>query len=166
MLCTFNFVEMITSTTPPHPASPCLVCTESMDVDLERIIQCIKQGDDSGVQAQLQGFNKEVIENLQHLQFCLFKPFFFNHLMCACVFASPVLLISQFAQCFFFDAEERERRKVSPRPAIPLIGTPFTYCTSRKTCLRFPAKTPPAPRAPCSSLHPPPPPALHCLVCD
>ncbi|XP_075890489.1 chaperone Ric-8A isoform X2 [Nelusetta ayraudi] len=46
-----------------------------MDVDLEGIIQCIKQGDESGVQAQLQGFNKE------------------------------------FAQCFFFDAEERERRK-------------------------------------------------------
>nr|XP_043869989.1 synembryn-A isoform X2 [Solea senegalensis] len=46
-----------------------------MDVDVEGIIQCIKQGDESGVQAQLQEFNKE------------------------------------FAQCFFFDAEERDRRK-------------------------------------------------------
>ncbi|KAM3592449.1 uncharacterized protein V6R79_019144 [Siganus canaliculatus] len=46
-----------------------------MDVDLEGIIQCIKQGDENGVQIQLQDFNKE------------------------------------FAQCFFFDAEERERRK-------------------------------------------------------
>ncbi|XP_068162095.1 synembryn-A isoform X2 [Antennarius striatus] len=47
----------------------------SMDVDLEGIIQCIKQGNENGVQTQLQEFNKE------------------------------------FAQCFFFDAEERDRRK-------------------------------------------------------
>ncbi|XP_028422976.1 synembryn-A isoform X2 [Perca flavescens] len=46
-----------------------------MDVDLEGIIQCIKQGDENGVQIQLQKFNKE------------------------------------YAQCFFFDAEERDRRK-------------------------------------------------------
>ncbi|XP_049916408.1 synembryn-A [Epinephelus moara] len=46
-----------------------------MDVDLEGIIQCIKQGDENGVQIQLQEFNKE------------------------------------YAQCFFFDAEERDRRK-------------------------------------------------------
>ncbi|KAM9336461.1 chaperone Ric-8A [Symphorus nematophorus] len=46
-----------------------------MDVDLEGIIQCIKQGNEHGVQTQLQEFNKE------------------------------------FAQCFFFDAEERDRRK-------------------------------------------------------
>ncbi|XP_074476974.1 chaperone Ric-8A isoform X2 [Sebastes fasciatus] len=47
----------------------------SMDVDLEGIIQCIKQGDENGVQIQLQEFNKE------------------------------------YAQCFFFDSEERDRRK-------------------------------------------------------
>ncbi|KAM6964589.1 chaperone Ric-8A isoform 1-T4 [Tautogolabrus adspersus] len=46
-----------------------------MVVDLEGIIRCIKQGDENGVQSQLQEFNKE------------------------------------YAQCFFFDAEERERRK-------------------------------------------------------
>ncbi|XP_029382887.1 synembryn-A-like isoform X2 [Echeneis naucrates] len=46
-----------------------------MDVDVEGIIQCIKQGDENGVQMQLQEFNKE------------------------------------FAQCFFFDAEERDQRK-------------------------------------------------------
>ncbi|XP_073346469.1 chaperone Ric-8A [Pagrus major] len=46
-----------------------------MDVDLEGIIQCIKQGNENGVQTQLQEFNRE------------------------------------FAQCFFFDAEERDRRK-------------------------------------------------------
>ncbi|XP_036936896.1 synembryn-A [Acanthopagrus latus] len=46
-----------------------------MDVDLEGIIQYIKQGNENGVQTQLQEFNKE------------------------------------FAQCFFFDAEERDRRK-------------------------------------------------------
>ncbi|KAG7227817.1 hypothetical protein INR49_013611 [Caranx melampygus] len=46
-----------------------------MDVDVEGIIQCIKQGDENGVQIQLQEFNKE------------------------------------YAQCFFFDAEERDRRK-------------------------------------------------------
>ncbi|XP_059180953.1 synembryn-A [Centropristis striata] len=46
-----------------------------MDVDLQGIIQCIKQGDENGVQTQLQDFNKE------------------------------------YAQCFFFDAEERDRRK-------------------------------------------------------
>ncbi|KAF6734681.1 Synembryn-A [Oryzias melastigma] len=46
-----------------------------MDVDVEGIIQCIKQGDENGVQMQLQEFNK------------------------------------QYAQCFFFDAEERERRR-------------------------------------------------------
>ncbi|XP_023267112.1 synembryn-A-like [Seriola lalandi dorsalis] len=46
-----------------------------MDVDVEGIIHCIKQGDENGVQTQLQEFNKE------------------------------------YAQCFFFDAEERDRRK-------------------------------------------------------
>ncbi|XP_070707867.1 chaperone Ric-8A [Pempheris klunzingeri] len=46
-----------------------------MEVDLEGIIQCIKQEDENGVQAHLQEFNKE------------------------------------YAQCFFFDAEERDRRK-------------------------------------------------------
>ncbi|XP_031699049.1 synembryn-A-like [Anarrhichthys ocellatus] len=46
-----------------------------MDVYLEGIIQCIKQGDENGVQIQLQEFNKE------------------------------------YAQCFFFDSEERDRRK-------------------------------------------------------
>ncbi|XP_069547345.1 synembryn-A [Brachyistius frenatus] len=46
-----------------------------MDVDVEGIIQCIKQGDGNGVQMQLQEFNKE------------------------------------YAQCFFFDAEESEKRK-------------------------------------------------------
>ncbi|XP_054454493.1 synembryn-A [Anoplopoma fimbria] len=46
-----------------------------MDVDLVGIIQCIKQGDENGVQIQLHEFNKE------------------------------------YAQCFFFDSEERDRRK-------------------------------------------------------
>ncbi|XP_061563895.1 synembryn-A [Cololabis saira] len=46
-----------------------------MDLDVEGIIHCIKQGDENGVQIQLQEFNKE------------------------------------YAQCFFFDAEERERSK-------------------------------------------------------
>ena len=36
------------------------VCAGSMDVDVEGIIQCIKQGDEMGVQIQLQEFNKEV----------------------------------------------------------------------------------------------------------
>nr|XP_004571454.2 synembryn-A [Maylandia zebra] len=46
-----------------------------MNVDIEGIIQCIKQGDENGVQIRLQEFNKE------------------------------------YAQCFFFDTEERERRR-------------------------------------------------------
>ncbi|XP_034414837.1 synembryn-A [Cyclopterus lumpus] len=46
-----------------------------MGVDLEGIIQCIKQGDQNGVEVQLQEFNKE------------------------------------YAQCFFFDSEESDRRK-------------------------------------------------------
>ncbi|XP_043959298.1 synembryn-A isoform X2 [Gambusia affinis] len=46
-----------------------------MDVDMEGIIQCIKQGDENGVQMQLQQFNKE------------------------------------YAQCFFFDADKRDRRR-------------------------------------------------------
>ena len=36
------------------------VSAESMDLDLEGIIQCIKQGDELGVHTQLQQFNKEV----------------------------------------------------------------------------------------------------------
>ncbi|KAF3853528.1 hypothetical protein F7725_014216 [Dissostichus mawsoni] len=52
-----------------------VVIQKSMDVDLEGIIQCIKQGDESGVQTQLEEFNKE------------------------------------YAQCFFFDSEERDKRK-------------------------------------------------------
>lgn len=31
-----------------------------MDLDLDGIIRCIKQGDENGVDAQLQQFNKEV----------------------------------------------------------------------------------------------------------
>ncbi|XP_047464849.1 synembryn-A [Mugil cephalus] len=46
-----------------------------MDLDVEGIIHCIKQGDEDGLQIQLQEFNKE------------------------------------YAQCFFFDADEREKRK-------------------------------------------------------
>ncbi|XP_053197725.1 synembryn-A [Scomber japonicus] len=46
-----------------------------MDIDVEGIIQCIRQGDENGVQTRLQEFNKE------------------------------------YAQCFFFDTEERDRRK-------------------------------------------------------
>ncbi|CAK6964240.1 synembryn-A [Scomber scombrus] len=46
-----------------------------MDIDVEGIIQCIRQGNENGVQTQLQEFNKE------------------------------------YAQCFFFDTEERDRRK-------------------------------------------------------
>ncbi|XP_035001496.1 synembryn-A [Hippoglossus stenolepis] len=46
-----------------------------MDVDVEGIILCIKEGDETGVQTHLQEFNKE------------------------------------YAQCFFFDADERDRRK-------------------------------------------------------
>ncbi|XP_034049026.1 synembryn-A isoform X2 [Thalassophryne amazonica] len=48
---------------------------KNMEMNVEGIIQCIIQGDESGVQTQLQEFNKE------------------------------------YAQCFFFDAEERDRRK-------------------------------------------------------
>lgn len=36
------------------------VCAGTMDVDLEGIIQYIKQGNENGVQTQLQEFNKEV----------------------------------------------------------------------------------------------------------
>ncbi|XP_017273957.1 synembryn-A [Kryptolebias marmoratus] len=46
-----------------------------MDVNIEGIILCIRQGDENGVHVQLQQFNKE------------------------------------YAQCFFFDAEERDRRR-------------------------------------------------------
>ncbi|KAM4624491.1 chaperone Ric-8A [Polymixia lowei] len=46
-----------------------------MDVDVEGIIRCIMRGDETGVQTQLQDFNKE------------------------------------YAQCFFFDTQERDRRK-------------------------------------------------------
>ncbi|XP_076008093.1 chaperone Ric-8A-like [Genypterus blacodes] len=45
-------------------------------MDVEGIIQCIRQGDVSGIQTHLQEFNKE------------------------------------YAQCFFFDAEEKERRRL------------------------------------------------------
>lgn len=75
------------------------MCRESMDVDLEGIIQCIKQGDDSGVQAQLQGFNKEVMKSSDASDL-VFK-LFLNHLVSVCVCASssphpavrPVLLL-------------------------------------------------------------------------
>ncbi|XP_036408751.1 synembryn-A [Megalops cyprinoides] len=46
-----------------------------MAVDVERIIQCIKQGDQDSVQTQLHGYNTE------------------------------------FSECFFYNVEERERRK-------------------------------------------------------
>lgn len=47
------------------------VCTVSMDIDLEGIIQCIKQGDETGVQTQLQGFNKEVTPHRSLHIFCV-----------------------------------------------------------------------------------------------
>ncbi|XP_046906741.1 synembryn-A [Hypomesus transpacificus] len=46
-----------------------------MDLDVEGIIRCIRQGDEGGVETILQAFNRE------------------------------------YAQCFFYDAEERNRRK-------------------------------------------------------
>ncbi|XP_034427200.1 synembryn-A isoform X2 [Hippoglossus hippoglossus] len=67
LLCNFNFVMAV-----------CVcVCVRAgtMDVDVEGIILCIKEGDETGVQTHLQEFNKE------------------------------------YAQCFFFDADERDRRK-------------------------------------------------------
>lgn len=56
MLRNFNFVMawMIIHV-------PLCVCTGSIDMDLEGIIQCIKQGDENGVHTQLQQFNKEVM---------------------------------------------------------------------------------------------------------
>ncbi|XP_045077591.1 synembryn-A-like isoform X2 [Coregonus clupeaformis] len=53
----------------------CVCVCESMDMDLERIIQCIKQGDQVSVQTHLDHYN------------------------------------TQYAECFFFNIEERERRK-------------------------------------------------------
>ncbi|XP_034427199.1 synembryn-A isoform X1 [Hippoglossus hippoglossus] len=69
LLCNFNFVMAV---------CVCVcVCVRAgtMDVDVEGIILCIKEGDETGVQTHLQEFNKE------------------------------------YAQCFFFDADERDRRK-------------------------------------------------------
>lgn len=105
------------------PRRPLRVCTGSMDVDLEGIIQCIKLGDESGVQAQLQEFNKEVTPPRN-------SHIFLPKLHLPAVIKSSSLPLSlsvsllQFAQCFFFDAEERERRKVSlPRGACPSCVT-------------------------------------------
>lgn len=41
------------------------VCAGSMDVDVEGIIHCIKQGDENGVQIQLQEFNREVAAHIK-----------------------------------------------------------------------------------------------------
>lgn len=105
------------------PRRPLHVCTGSMDVDLEGIIQCIKLGDENGVQAQLQEFNKEVTPPRN-------SHIFLSKLHLPAVNKSSSLPLSlsvsllQFAQCFFFDAEERERRKVSlPPGACPSCVT-------------------------------------------
>ncbi|KAL3967640.1 angiogenin [Sarotherodon galilaeus] len=71
----------------------------SMNVDIEGIIQCIKQGDENGVQIRLQEFNKE------------------------------------YAQCFFFDAEERERRRNLGVVLVRFIRTEVK-CHLLRVCLR------------------------------
>lgn len=43
-----------------------------MNVDIEGIIQCIKQGDENGVQIRLQEFNKEVT---RHRSLCISHKF-------------------------------------------------------------------------------------------
>lgn len=156
---------MITPTpTPPHPTSPCLVCTESMDVDLEGIIQCIKQGDESGVQAQLQGFNKEVMKSADASNYVC-KPLL-NHSVCVCVShllhppaVRPVLLL----RC---RGEGAEEGKPPTHPNPP---------DSRPIYIQYISlNTPPLSPHLCFSANPPslalsyspPPPALHCLVCD
>uniref|UniRef100_A0A3P9JB87 Synembryn n=1 Tax=Oryzias latipes TaxID=8090 RepID=A0A3P9JB87_ORYLA len=48
-----------------------------MDVDVEGIIQCIKQGDENGVQIQLQEFNKQVASQKSlptHILVCMLVP--------------------------------------------------------------------------------------------
>lgn len=79
-----------------------------MDVDVEGIIQCIKQGDENGVQMQLQEFNKQVASHNPPYP----SPHSFS---CRLIPKTTYLLVltPQYAQCFFFDAEERERRRVS-----------------------------------------------------
>lgn len=42
------------------------VCAGTMDVDLDGIIRCIKQGDENGVHMQLQQFNKQVTHTHTH----------------------------------------------------------------------------------------------------
>lgn len=83
------------------------VCAGSMDVDLDRIIHCIKQGDEHGVETQLQQFNKEVTHSHiwhvpENTPVLLLRTYVWS-----------IMSVLQFAQCFFFDAEERDRRKVS-----------------------------------------------------
>lgn len=63
-----------------------------MEVDLEGIIQCIKQGDADGIHTHLQKFNKE------------------------------------YAQCFFFDSEERDRRKTLALVLVGFIRTEVKCC--------------------------------------
>uniref|UniRef100_A0A8C6WW44 Synembryn n=1 Tax=Neogobius melanostomus TaxID=47308 RepID=A0A8C6WW44_9GOBI len=68
------------------------------------IIQCIKRGDTASVQIHLQEFNKQVM--LLHTDY-----FKWSHVL---VFGNmTVVLCWQYTQCFFFDKEERNRRKVS-----------------------------------------------------
>ncbi|KAM3859896.1 chaperone Ric-8A [Diretmus argenteus] len=63
-----------------------------MELDVEGIIRCIRQGDESGVQTQLQEFNKE------------------------------------YAQCFFFDTQERDQRKFKKNKVREYIDSDTDDC--------------------------------------
>lgn len=79
----------------------------SMDVDVEGIIQCIKQGDENGVQIQLQEFNKQVASQKS-------LPRTHSRVQVSSTNNKSFFCLTlQYAQCFFFDADERERRRVS-----------------------------------------------------
>lgn len=60
-------------------------------MDPEGIIQCIKQGDESGIQTQLQNFNKEVKPHRRSHILVLLVTTCFNHRLSPTV--CPVLLL-------------------------------------------------------------------------
>lgn len=102
-------------------------CVFHAAMDVERIIQCIREGDQKGLKAELQQFNREVftinyIHSSGSKNQCINSIWcgitgmsLQNNLLCTicnCSFLMPRSLDSQYAQCFFYDLEERERKKV------------------------------------------------------
>lgn len=113
---------MITPTpTPPHPTLSCVHRKHGRGPGGDYPVhQAGRRERRSGTAA---GIQQRGDEKRRRLKLCL-QAVIKSLRVCVSPLSSTP---PQFAQCFFFDAEERERRKVSPLPPHPTWFPPHIY---------------------------------------